>query len=214
MATTSRGANVGALAPATASLSRYSASPVDHRHVSTFGRQKADARALCAHGLRDDRGSGGALARSQRAPSRSRAPERVPDQAWVPSREARRALAARLVPRRQHDGQVSGEQKSERCTRRSGASRSGWDGVTRTPRGRGRRLRAVSRSLAGEDHTRTPRGRARTRSRTRAQSDAWIGACMEGLFGRGTHAAFVSELDEGRRLPRPPSSQTSQKRHD
>ena len=214
MATTNRGANVGALAPATASLSRYSASPVDHRHVSTFGRQKADARALCAHGLRDDRGSGGALARSQRAPSRSRAPERVPDQAWVPSREARRALAATpraaAPTRRPSFGGI----KSERCMRRSVASRSGWGGVTRTPRGRGRRLRAVSRSLAGEDHTRTPRGRARTRSRTRAQSDAWTGACMEFFFGRGTHAVFVSELDEGRRLPRPPSSQTSQKRHD
>ena len=44
------------------------------------------------------------------------------------------------------------------------ASRSGRGGVTRTPRGQGRRLRTMARSQAGEDRTTTPRWRARTRT--------------------------------------------------
>ena len=52
-----------------------------------------------------------------------------------------------------------GKSKRYRC-----ASRSGWGGVTRTPRGRERRPRTVARSQAGEDRTTTRRWRARTRT--------------------------------------------------
>ena len=96
-------------------------------------------------------------ARSQRAPARSRARERC--------RFKRGCRAERLVvlsphmrapTRRPSSG---GKSKRYRC-----ASRSGWGGVTRTPRGRGRRPRTVARSQAGEDRTTTPRWRARTRT--------------------------------------------------
>ena len=71
---------------------------------------------------------------------------------------------ALVAPARQHDGKVRAGIKSERSRRPLGASRSGWDGATRTPRGRGRCPRTVARSQAGEDRTTTPRWRARTRT--------------------------------------------------
>ena len=51
-----------------------------------------------------------------------------------------------------------------------GASRGGWSGARCMPRGRGRRPRAVARSRACEDSTRTPRGRAKAQN---VHSRAW-----------------------------------------
>ena len=50
---------------------------------------------------------------------------------------------------------------TERCSRRDwGRCPCAWDGVTRAPRGRGRRSRTVASSLTREDCTRPPRWRA------------------------------------------------------
>ena len=122
----------------------------------SLGMQRVQARsvrvALCG-----DRGAGGASSRSQRAPAHCRARERC---RFKRGCRAERLVVLRLTCTRQHDGQVRGVKVSGA----GWASRSGWGGVTRTPRGRERRPRTVARSQAGEDRTTTPRWRARTRT--------------------------------------------------
>ena len=110
--------------------------------------------ALCG-----DRGAGGASARSRRAPARSRATgEGAGSSVGLEPRGSSCSGGTTSPTQRPSFG------GSRRCAP-LGAGPCAWDGVTRTPRGRGRRPRAVARSQAGEDHTTTgPRWRARART--------------------------------------------------
>ena len=95
--------------------------------------------ALCG-----DRGAGGASARSQRAPARSRARERVLDQAWVSSRGVRREheerswRGANTTAKFQGDKKVSGMPNVAREPERMGWCDAHAEGSGATSEGSGK----------------------------------------------------------------------------
>ena len=120
LAPTSRGVDAGALSPtAVASLAIQRLAGRSQACVSLGMRKRVHARsvrmALCG-----DRGAGGASARSQRAPARSRARERC---RFKRGCRAERLVVLRLTCARQHDGQVRGVKVS------GTGARAGADGV-------------------------------------------------------------------------------------
>ena len=133
----------GALAPtAVASLAIQRLAGRSQACVS-LGMQKRVHEGSVHMALCGDRGAGGASARSQRAPARSRARERVPDQAWVSSRGVRREheerswRGANTTAKFQGDKKVSGMPNVAREPERMGwcDAHAEGSGVTSQDRG-------------------------------------------------------------------------------